>query len=289
MKSGRWRTAALSVAAAAALAAVLLAGLAGTANAKDIIVDTCSVTNQDSCSVSGTFPDPNYIVVSVVDLPQIADEPVVLNWTMDCDGVSQTGTTHAALPEPQQGDGLVQMMPFTVSNPSSCSMEVTAFVPPQQNSYSLTVEAEYLPNPPTASPSPSGSPQADVSHLVRGAQGICLSDAGNSAAVRTAVVIAKCSPSAADQHWTYAGRELRIHQDMCANAKGGGASGGKVLLWRCTGAANEIWTHKADGEYVLKAGRSVMCLDDPRSSAKSGTQLIVYRCADTSNQRWGLP
>ncbi len=286
MKTRKWRAAALSAAASAALAAGALAGLAGTANAtKMVVVNSCSVTNQDTCSVSGTSPNPNFIDVVVIDLPQISGEPVLLNWVMDCDGVSQTGTTHANIPPQQQGDGLVQMMPFTVSNPTSCSLQVTAFVPPQP-SYTLTVQIEYMPNPPpTPSPSPSASP-AGASQLVRGLDGTCLTDAGNSAAARTAVVIAGCSSSAADQHWTYTDRELRIHQDMCANAKGDGVSRGKVLLWRCTGAANEIWTHKADGEFVLKAGGSAMCLDDPRSSVRSGTQLVVYRCAHTSNQRW---
>jgi hypothetical protein len=289
MRTGRWRGAALSVTASVVLAAGTLAFLAGTANAaKFVVVNSCSVSNQDNCTVSGTLPDPNYIAVIVIDLPQISGEPVSLSWTMDCDGVSQTSSMNAAIPPQQQGDGLDQMLPLTVSNPSSCSLQLTAYVPPQQNSYSLTVEIGYMPNPP-ASTSPSPSPTAGASQLVRGPEGTCLTDAGNGAAARTPVVIAKCSASAADQHWTYADLELKIHQDMCANAKGNGVSRGRVLLWPCTGAANEIWTHKADGEYVLRAGGSVLCLDDPRSSVKSGTQLIVYRCADTSNQQWSLP
>lgn len=282
MNTRKWCTAALSVAASAALAAGALIFLAGTASAtKVIVVDSCSVTDQNSCSVSGTFPNPNFIQVVVIDLPQTAGTPVLLNWTMDCDGVTQSGTTNAAIPDLDLGNGLVQNMPFTVSDPSSCSMQVTATVPPQP-SYTLTVQADYLPDPAPA-------PSLPLMDFVRGQDGNCLTDNGNSSAARTPVVIAPCSDLSTSQSWTYAGHELKIHKDMCVNAKGDGVSRGKVLLWRCTGAANEIWTHKANGEYVLKAGGSVLCLDDPRSSVASEPQLIVYRCADTSNQRWSLP
>jgi hypothetical protein len=30
-------------------------------------------------------------------------------------------------------------------------------------------------------------------------------------------------------------------------------------------------------------------VDDPRSSTKNGTQLIVYTCHDSANQQWKLP
>jgi hypothetical protein len=50
-----------------------------------------------------------------------------------------------------------------------------------------------------------------------------------------------------------------------------------------------IWVHKANGEYVLKANGSKVCLDDPAYSTANGTQLIVYTCSDTRNQRWTLP
>lgn len=57
----------------------------------------------------------------------------------------------------------------------------------------------------------------------------------------------------------------------------------------CNGSANEIWVHKSNGEYVLKANGSSLCLDDPAYSTANGTQLIVYTCSGTRNQRWSLP
>jgi hypothetical protein len=32
-----------------------------------------------------------------------------------------------------------------------------------------------------------------------------------------------------------------------------------------------------------------VCLDDPASSTKNGTQLIVWTCKDSANQRWYQP
>ena len=37
---------------------------------------------------------------------------------------------------------------------------------------------------------------------------------------------------------------------------------------------------------MLKSHGGTLCLDDPRSSTKNGTQLIVYTCKDSANQRW---
>ena len=73
------------------------------------------------------------------------------------------------------------------------------------------------------------------------------------------------------------------------NDQGNGGSGTKVILWSCNGAADKVWTHKAKGEYVLKANGGKLCLDDPAYSTRNGTQLDVYTCKGGSNQRWSLP
>jgi hypothetical protein len=40
---------------------------------------------------------------------------------------------------------------------------------------------------------------------------------------------------------------------------------------------------------VLKSHNGKLCLDDPANSKANGTQLIVYTCKNTANQRWSLP
>jgi hypothetical protein len=101
-------------------------------------------------------------------------------------------------------------------------------------------------------------------------------------------VIWTCSAHDQAQSWTYRGHEL-IHNGKCLNDQRSGGNGSKVILYTCNGAANEIWTHMANGEFVLKARNGKLCLDDPASSTRNGTQLIVYKCSDAANQRWQLP
>lgn len=73
------------------------------------------------------------------------------------------------------------------------------------------------------------------------------------------------------------------------NDKANGGSGSRVVLYTCTGAANELWTHNSRGEYVLKAHHGTLCLDDPAYSKKNGTPLVVFTCHNTANQHWTLP
>jgi hypothetical protein len=74
---------------------------------------------------------------------------------------------------------------------------------------------------------------------------------------------------------------------MCLNDQGNAGNGGHVILWRCDGAVNEIWTRTSSGEYAL--GASGPCLDDPAYSTRNGTQLDVYACHNGANQHWTLP
>jgi alpha-galactosidase len=97
-----------------------------------------------------------------------------------------------------------------------------------------------------------------------------------------------CSATSPAETWKYHGGEL-IHNKMCANAQASAVKGSKIILWPCNGSANEIWTRKSNGEYVLKAGHGKLCLDDPRSSTANGTQLVVYTCTNSRNQHWTLP
>ena len=139
------------------------------------------------------------------------------------------------------------------------------------------------PAPPTPTPSPT-TPSGPV-HLYKGLGGECLDDAGNSSANRAKVIIWSCNSHDRAQGWTYSGGRL-VHNGLCANDQRYGGNGSKVILYTCNGGANEIWTHRANGEFVLKANGGKYCLDDPASSTRNGTQLIVWTCKDSANQRW---
>ena len=125
-------------------------------------------------------------------------------------------------------------------------------------------------------------------HTVKGFDGKCMDDKGNSSANRAAVVIWSCSGSDQAENWKFSNSEL-IHNGKCLNDQGNGGSRSKVILWSCNGGSNEKWSELANRELKLQSHGGTLCVDDPRSSTKNGTQLIVYNCTDSSNQKWELP
>jgi len=150
----------------------------------------------------------------------------------------------------------------------------------------MQVVVTYAPDPNVSSPEPTPSavPNGPV-RMYKGGGGKCIDDAGNSSANRAKVVIWTCNSHDKAQGWVYSGGKL-IHNGKCLNDQRSGGNGSKVILYTCNGGANEIWTHKANGEFVLKANGGKYCLDNPASSTRNGTQLIVWTCHGNANQRW---
>jgi hypothetical protein len=127
-------------------------------------------------------------------------------------------------------------------------------------------------DPASASPSPSPTTPSGPVRVYRGFGGKCVDDAGNSSALRAKVAIWTCNSHDAAQ--------------KCLNDQRSGGNGSKVILYTCNGGANELWAHKSNGEFVMKANGGQYCLDDPASSTHNGTQLIVWTCKNGTNQHW---
>jgi hypothetical protein len=102
------------------------------------------------------------------------------------------------------------------------------------------------------------------------------------------VVIWNCQASDRAESWTYSGGRFK-HNSLCLNAKGNPVNGTKVILWTCDGSANEIWKHLPNGAIALKAHGYTLCLADPGSATKNGTQLAVATCRNKANQHWRIP
>ena len=134
-----------------------------------------------------------------------------------------------------------------------------------------------------------GPPPPPSTHVstVSGYGGKCVDDRGNSSSNKTEIIIWSCNSSDSAQGWTFSGGELK-HNNHCANIQGNGGSGSKLILWSCTGASNEKWFHSSsDGEYVSAGtAHGLLCVDDPGYSKTNGTELIVYKCHNSSNQHW---
>jgi hypothetical protein len=241
-----------------------VAGFCDASGAKASCTDTHTITGPDTVTVGATA-NPN--------------QSATVAWKATCSLGAQTATTSGGSDSKTPvSDPLT--LPF--ADPDSCTVSATVTL---SGTGSLSVAMTYTT---PASPSPSPSPTPPPVHLVKGYGGKCLDDAGNSSANRARVVIWTCSGHDQAQSWTYRGHEL-IHNGKCLNDQRSGGNGSKVILYTCNGAANEIWTHMANGEFVLKARNGKLCLDDPASSTRNGTQLIVYKCSDAANQRWQLP
>src|SRR5438046_35561 len=177
-------------------------------------------------------------------------------------------------------DPVTEDVTMASSNPASCTVTATGTL--STNSGTMLVALKY--DPATTS-SPTPPPPSGPVRLYKGIGGKCVDDAGNSSANRAKVVIWTCNSHDRAQGWTYSGGKL-IHNGKCLNDQRSGGNGSKVILYTCNGGANEIWTHKSNGEFVLKANGGKYCLDDPASSTHNGTQLIVWAGKNTTNQHW---
>ena len=240
------------------------------------------------CDDQASF-DPNCFVRETVARPlsfelQIVSSPTKLGvqviWNVNCPVNGTEVNAHDIV------DGITPVsyqLTIPVPDPASCEAQASAAVS-NGDEITATIIATTAASP-APSPSPTSTPAPS---MVRGSGGKCAGTPGTGAAKRTKVVIRPCSATSPAETWKFHNGEL-VHNNMCANARGPVTKGSKVILWPCNGAANEIWTHKSNGEYVLKAAHGKLCLDDPHPSTANGTQLIVYTCTNSRNQRWTLP
>ncbi|MHB1874909.1 MAG: ricin-type beta-trefoil lectin domain protein [Streptosporangiaceae bacterium] len=124
-----------------------------------------------------------------------------------------------------------------------------------------------------------------VGKEIKGFGGKCLADYNGIMQPLNKIDIWNCTGSAA-QKWRYTAKGALIVLGSCASALTS-VSGSPVMLIPCIGNRHQLWTHRKNGEYVLKAGG--LCLTDPGWSKKNGTQMVLRPCKNTSNQRWSLP
>jgi hypothetical protein len=263
----RFRRTAASLAAIGLLAfggvvATAMAASAGT-------IGSCSAQGDFAdCSASGTANNPLTITVSVTSSP---DESVTVFWDTVCSqgtgAGSSMGNFTATTP-------VTRVISHPYHQPDSCDVAATGGLNGNGNSIKISIASSSIAPPPPV-------------RAIKGYDGKCVNDTANSSAKNTKIVLWSCNKTAA-QNWTLSGGELR-HNGACANDAGNAGSGGKVVLYTCSSAENDHWTHESNGEYVLKSHNGKLCLDDPADSKANGTQLIVYTCKDAANQRWSLP
>ncbi len=240
---------------------------------------TCTIATQ-------TITSPSEIQVSVT-LESGSAQTVTVTWSGECSLSGQetpiaSGTPATATPITTVATITV---PLPYATPDSCDITTTATL---STTGTFLMALDWTPST-SSSSSSSTAPPPPTRHVstVSGYGGKCVDDRGNSSSNRAQVIIWSCNSSDSAQGWTFSGGELK-HNNRCANIQGNGGSGSKLILWSCTGASNEKWSHSSsDGEYVSAGtAHGLLCVDDPGYSKTNGTQLIVYKCHNSGNQHW---
>ena len=239
-----------------------------------------NASNGYRCNLDTVVPASSSITVTVDS--GAASEQLNVSWTVACTDGANSGneegaTDNAATPL------TVPLTPLPSAANGQCNVNAGISLP----AHDVTPKIDYTG---TLTYTPAGSTPTGSGpvHPVVGFGGKCVDDKGNSSANRTAVVIWSCSGSDQAENWQFSNGEL-VHNGKCLNDQGNGGSRSKVILYSCNGGSNEKWSELANGELKLQAHGGTACMDDPRSSTKNGTQLIVYTCHDTANQQWKLP
>jgi 3D (Asp-Asp-Asp) domain-containing protein len=263
----RFRRLAASVAATGLLALGGVVATAAVASAGTI--GSCGAQGDfATCDASATANHPLTITVTVTSSP---DESVTVFWDTVCSQGSGAGTSSGNFTATTP---VTRTISHPYHQPDSCDVGVAAGLNNNGKWIKVSIASSSTPPPPAV-------------HQIKGYDGKCADDTGNSSAKGAKIQLWTCNKTAA-QNWSFSNGEL-VHNGKCANDQNDGGSGAKVILYTCSRASNDLWTHKSNGEYVLKAHSGKICLDDPGYSKKNGTQLVVYTCKDTANQRWTLP
>ena len=121
---------------------------------------------------------------------------------------------------------------------------------------------------------------------IKGYAGKCLADYNGITTPGNKINIWTCTGSGA-QRWVFTSKGSLEVLGKCATDVFGKGAGAELVLSPCTGAKNTLWTHRSNGEYVLKLNGQ--CLTDTGWSKTNGTQVTLQACKDSTSQRWSLP
>ncbi len=233
-----------------------------------------------TCSLTETIASPASVTVGVTATD---NGKATVGWTASCTLNGTTASVSAGITSETPAQDALTPLPATAGG--QCTVSATVSLPTTVSTNSLSVAMTYT-TAASPSPSPTPTPSTVAGSPVKGYAGKCLDDTDNSSTNAAKIQIWTCNGDKA-QLWTYINGEL-VHNGKCLNDQAWGGSRTKQILYTCNRALNELWTHLANGEYVLNAKGHKLCLDDPAYSTRNGTQLIVYTCKDSSNQRWSL-
>jgi chitinase len=133
---------------------------------------------------------------------------------------------------------------------------------------------------------PPPPPGGHVGQIV-GYQGLCLDDRSASTANFNPIQVYTCNGTNA-QSWTVnsSNNTLQVLGKCLDVNAAGTANGTTVDLYDCNGTGAQVWVPQSNGELVNP--NSGKCLD-VTGFGGSGTQVQIWSCAASANQKWTLP
>jgi hypothetical protein len=263
----------------------------GTSLADNAAFCLANLGSGTECQVDDvSIPDPSDIYAQLATPSGSKGLNVQLSWTLSCPSTATatTGSTGADVPSV-----VYLAQDISISSTASCTATVTLRVENfSASTQNVSMELNYdegTGTSATATASPTSSvPSGGTSGTIKGYDGKCVDDKGNSSSNRATVDSWSCN-GGKSQDWRYASGEL-IHNGLCANDKSNAGNGGKVILYTCDGSPDEIWIFNSLKDiYILKAHNFDYCLTIPGASKKNGVQLQVDTCKQSADQKWKLP
>ena len=201
-----------------------------------------------SCTGDGGNPAPWDCTINVTAIPSMSALTVTVtdaaseDVTIDVATLSCTyGTTTDSEP-PSSETGATPLtddvtpLPLTAQT-GTCDVVVNMSLPSADPTplTDYTATLSYTPIA-SATPTPSATPASSSApvHPVKGYDGKCVDDNGNSSANRAKIQIWGCNGSDKAENWTYSNGEF-VHNGKCLNDQGNGGNRSHVILYSCNG------------------------------------------------------
>ncbi|WP_229070758.1 ricin-type beta-trefoil lectin domain protein [Actinoplanes sp. DH11] len=122
-----------------------------------------------------------------------------------------------------------------------------------------------------------GTPGPALSGVLAGPANTCVAPVG------TVIQVAPCT----GQQWSLnADGTMRANGGCLDVTAGSTAQGAALVLWTCTGGANQQWVQRIDGTLMNPA--SQRCVDAPANATAPGTRLVIWDCHGGGNQRFRI-
>ena len=120
----------------------------------------------------------------------------------------------------------------------------------------------------------------DVGTAIGGKGGLCLDDWQSAITKGNPTDAWVCNNTGA-QKWALSSSKLHV-LGQCLTDPGNGGVGTDLVIQPCVSNKAQLWTHKSNGEYVVKVNG--LCMTE--ISTSPGNSVDLTTCKGSTNQKW---